>query len=235
MRLSAIVPCYNESRHIAQNLASLLDQLKPLNIAFEIVAVSDGSTDDTAKILETFAPPVTFIKYGVHRGKGHALKVGFKRSHGEIIVFHDADIVLRKGEMARYLDLLDQQEADVIIGSKRAMGMYVPRPVWRRIGSYGINWLVRHVVGLPFTDTQAGFKMFRRDILEQITPLSQASGYAFDIELLLLNELVSHGKVLEQPLVLEKYDHASLRWKELIKMVREIFFLAKIHSPSDNS
>ena len=144
MQLSVVVPAYREGPRIYDNLQRLVAELDQLGSDYEVLVVSDGNTDRTAEEAERVSSPrVTVLQYPVNRGKGFALGYGVGRSTGELVTFIDADMELDPSEIKRFIELLHEQDADIVIGSKRHRLSRVHYPIFRRLQSFVYQVLIR--------------------------------------------------------------------------------------------
>ncbi|MCK5218363.1 glycosyltransferase [bacterium] len=188
-RYSVIMPAYNEARHLAGNVEETIAVMESLGEGYEIIVVDDCSRDNTAEILRTISrrhagvKPV-FLKE--NQGKGHAQSAGFMQSQGAYVFFLDADLELHPRQFKRFLEIMQQEQADVVIGSKRHPQSVLEYP-WRRRLMSGVYFcLVKIMFGLPLRDTQTGMKLFQRQVLSRAFPKILVKKYAFDLELLVL-------------------------------------------------
>ncbi|WP_018291000.1 glycosyltransferase [Verrucomicrobium sp. 3C] len=187
--LTIVLPVYNEAG-IAREVATRVTSFAESHPSYEFLLVDDGSIDATATILcgileKEGVPNVSLLRYAPHRGKGHAILFGFQRSSGTFVCFTD-------GDLAYPLDYLDRiaaelKESEIVIGSRsRCRASHGDPNLRRRFLGIGYNWLVRLLLGLPYADTQAGLKGFRRESAERLFPLLRSTGFSFDVELLFL-------------------------------------------------
>jgi glycosyltransferase involved in cell wall biosynthesis len=186
-QLSILIPAYNEGEGIQKTLAAACEALAGLD--FDLIVVDDGSRDATHTYVQQAAegnPRILPLRYDVNRGKGNALRHGFAQARGERVAFLDADLDLHPRLLRELMAVMDQTQADVVIGSKLHPDSQVDYPVWRRVLSLGYYFLIRLLFGLPVQDTQTGIKLFRREVLAAIFPLLTIEGYAFDLQLLVL-------------------------------------------------
>lgn len=184
MELSVIIPAYNEDSVIEATVQEVLVYLREHVRSYELLVVDDGSTDRTAAIVGAI-PGVTVLHYGRNRGKGFAVRYGVLAAKGDLILFMDADNSTKIHELSHFLKEI--KDYDIVIGSRALSGSHIQvhqNRFKRSLGRLG-NRLIRMVLGVPFEDTQCGFKLFRvatRSIFEQQT----IDRWGFDFELLYL-------------------------------------------------
>lgn len=187
-RISVIMPAYNESAAIVNNLRETVETLRELNYEFEVILVDDGSHDDTfvqaAKLLATHGEEVRVVRYDQNQGKGNALMCGSAYATGEYVVFIDADMDLHPRQLPLFFEIMDSSGADVVIGSKRHPLSNVNYPWIRRLYSIVYYAMIRILFGLPVRDTQTGLKVFRAKVLRDVFPRVLVKRFAFDIEVL---------------------------------------------------
>ena len=159
VRLSVILPAFNLSEKIGANLDKVESVLKRTGLTYELIPVDDGSTDGTSDVLRKWASggdgnirrPVILEK---NVGKGGALKAGFHVSKGELVLLLDGDLEILPGYLPVFLEKMETEKADIVIGSKRHPRSRVRYPWHRRLASAVYFSLVRFFIGLPITDTQ---------------------------------------------------------------------------------
>ncbi|MDD4933428.1 MAG: glycosyltransferase [Methylacidiphilaceae bacterium] len=187
--LSIVLPVYNEAG-IAAEVATRVMGFAESHPDYEFLLVDDGSVDNTATILSGILakkgmPNVSLLRYAPNRGKGYAILFGFQRARGTFVCFAD-------GDLAYPLDYLDRiaeelKDSDIVIGSRSRCRASQGAPnLRRRFLGIGYNRLVRFLLGLPYADTQAGLKGFRRESAERLFALLRSTGFSFDVELLFL-------------------------------------------------
>ncbi len=186
MRLSVVIPAYNEAGYLhrtAADTAAVLDRFMPGD--YEIIVVDDGSTDDTRAVAALAARDVgacRVLAYAPHVGKGHALRLGFEAATGDVVAFLDAD-----GEI--HPSALEPVLARLAAGGSAAVGRKVMadrRPWPRRVMRWGVRWIGRTAFGLPVTDPQTGIKAVVREHVWRAVRACREDGYLFDLELLAL-------------------------------------------------
>lgn len=202
--VSVIIPCYNEGERINHNLHECLLTLKLIGLPFEIIAVNDGSSDDTFQEITRLAitnPEIIPVTYSRNAGKGYALRMGALKARGDLIVFMDADLEIHPKHATLFIQEMRSTGADMVIGSKRHPRSVVDYPKKRQMLSWGYHILVRVLFGLRLSDTQPGFKLLRREVLEEELGKVKANRYAFDLELL-VNAYADGFKIVEAPIEL---------------------------------
>ena len=188
MKLSIVVPCYNESKDIAKNAEIIKDKLKELNQDYELILVNDGSKDNTKEVIESIKG-VKALSYDVNRGKGGAVKYGIENATGDYVLFMDADLSTDLEAIKRTMELVPNY--DMIIGSRHAKDSVIKKkqPALRVF----IGWCCRKLVNMKFhfkyKDTQCGFKAMRTDVAKKIVTKQVVNNFAFDVEYLYIANL----------------------------------------------
>ncbi|MBS3144187.1 glycosyltransferase [Candidatus Woesearchaeota archaeon] len=191
LKLSLIIPAYNEEQRIGKTLQNYLFHLqKYLPKEFEIIVVLNGCHDRSLEIVESFAKKHKEVRYvNIPRaiGKGGAVLHGFTMAKGKIIGFLDADAAFDMMAVQVMIERLLNGEVDCLIASKWKGIRFssVNEPFLRKILSRGWNTLVKLLLHIPVQDTQAGAKFLRRDVFQSIGHDFICRGFDFDIELLL--------------------------------------------------
>ncbi len=217
--ISFVIPAFNEDNGIAGVVEGLRGAMRRQGREYEILLVDDGSTDFTfhkAKKLERLHNgEVRVLSYSENRGKGFALRYGFEHSRGELVFFMDADGDLPPEQVGRFLRVMEESGADVVIGSKRHPGSVVENyPASRRVMSSAYYLLTKALFNLKVRDTQVGLKLFRREVLERVMPRVLVKRYAFDVELL-ANAVRRGYRVVEAPLRLRFNNDSRINWREI--------------------
>lgn len=220
-KVSVIIPAYEEEETIPQFLQEVVRVIDDLKLDYELIVVDDGSDDDTFGVVDSLAranPRVRVVRNDPNMGKGHAVKSGFQHSTGGIVVYLDADFSMHPRHLADYLQRLG--EADIVVASKRHPESDIVYPLYRRVLSRGFNLLVRAMFWLPLSDTQCGFKVFRRRVLEDVVPRLLVKRYAFDVELL-VNAHKRGYRVAEAPITL-RHGEERLSVREILRMALDL-------------
>ena len=188
--LSIVIPAYNEEKRLGYTLEHVLACVRERGWDAEVLVVSDGSSDGTAEVVQGWTrsyPELHLIENAGNRGKGYSVRNGLLQASGEIVMFTDADLSAPIEEAERLFEAIDAG-ADVAIGSRWLDRQKQTRhqPLYRRFFGRCYNWLTRTVMGLPYKDTQCGFKAFRRDAAQEIFRLQTIERWGFDPEILFI-------------------------------------------------
>jgi glycosyltransferase involved in cell wall biosynthesis len=209
VELSVVVPAYREGKRIYDNLSRLIGELDKLNVAYEVVVVSDGNTDATvSEARRVPSQAIRVFHYPMNIGKGFALSCGVDQSTGSLVTFIDADMELDPATIAGFIEIMRDSNCDAVIGSKRHPKSKVVYPRFRRFQSALYQMFVRVLFDLDVRDTQTGLKLFRRQVLSEALPLLAIKRFAFDLELLVVARFLGYRKICEAPITL-KYQFES--------------------------
>lgn len=201
--LSVVTPAFNPGKAFKENLERLLHALTDSEITFEVIAVSDGSTDRSQEAAEVLrAKGVRLIHYDVNRGKGYALRMGMAKARGRYIAFIDSDGDLAPSELHSFVTLMKTYDVDLVVGSKRHPLSQVEYPMLRRVFSWIYHFLVRILFGIKLSDTQTGLKLVKREVLAEVLPRMLEKRFAFDLEMLVVARLLGFKKIMEAPIKL---------------------------------
>jgi glycosyltransferase involved in cell wall biosynthesis len=181
MKLSIVIPCYNER----STIESIVKAVKDSPVADkEIIIVDDYSVDGTRDILrDTIAPLVnTIVYHDVNQGKGAALRTGFKAATGDVVVVQDADLEYDPQEYPKLMEPILRDKADVVFGS-RFMGGEPHRVVyfWHCVGNRFLTLLSNMFTNINLTDMETCYKMFRREVIQGITIEENRFGFEPEI------------------------------------------------------
>lgn len=196
--LSIVIPAYDEAERLGESLKIIVSYLKSSRTSAEIIVVDDGSSDATTKIAEEIfsqSPEIAAraIRYEQNRGKGFAVRTGLAAARGKIALFSDADLSTPIEELTKLVQPIETGNADVTFGSRALdrtlIGTHQP---WRREqGGKVFNLVVKSLTGLPFWDTQCGFKAFRMSVFRPLLPVMKIDRFGFDVEFLYVANLAN--------------------------------------------
>ena len=208
--LSIVVPAYNESVRLGTTLPKILEYLSDNVPESEVIVVDDGSTDNTAATAREILSAVkrvrtSVLSYQQNLGKGRAVRLGLLASRGEVALFSDADLSTPITETPKLVEPIVRGDCDLAFGSRaldrNLIGVHQP---WRREqGGRVFNLVVRLATGLPFWDTQCGFKAFRMSVCRPIIEGATVDRFGFDVELL----FIAHRAGLRLREVPVRWDH----------------------------
>jgi len=201
--LSIVIPAFNEERRLPKAIEQIGSYLSARPLRAEILVVDDGSSDATLKLVESYRgkyPALRLISNDQNRGKGFSVRHGMLEARGEITLFTDADLSTPIEEADKLLAVLRENDFDAAIGSRaldRSL-IEVHQSAFRERAGAFFNQLVRHITGIEFSDTQCGFKAFRRERTRIIFEQQRIERFGFDPEILYLAK--RHGlRVAEIP------------------------------------
>ena len=191
--ISIIIPAYNEEKRLPATLAAVREYLDRSAWDFtEIVVVDDGSRDGTADVAR--AARVRVLQNPGNRGKGYSVRHGVLESKGEWALLTDADLSAPIEELEKLWSAAEREQAQVAIGSRAVdRGLVgVHQNFLREFMGRTFNLVMRVVTGLPFRDTQCGFKLFQGAAARQIFPRQKLDGFGFDVEVLFIARLLNY-------------------------------------------
>lgn len=210
--LSIVIPAYNEEFRLPKTLEAIFAWLGSRPSAAEVIVVDDGSTDRTREMvaaLQEKHPSLRLVPNGQNRGKGYSVRHGMLEARGEITLFSDADLSTPIEEADKLLAAMRDGGYDAAIGS-RAMDrslIEVHQSAGREQAGILFNRLVRWIVGIEFSDTQCGFKAFRRERCRIIFEQQRVDRFGFDPEILFLAK--RHGLGVAEVPVRWRHDSAT--------------------------
>lgn len=232
-QLSIVIPAYNEGARIEGALERVSSCIAARGWDAEVLVVDDGSRDDTAAIVHRWMldnPRLHLIQNPGNKGKGYSVRNGMLQAAGEIVMFTDADLSAPMEEAERLIAAL-ADGADVAIGSRwlDRTRQTIHQPLYRQFFGRCFNWITRTVMGLPFKDTQCGFKAFKRSAAQTIFRLQTIERWGFDPEILFIARKLKYV-VREVPVTWGHDERSRMSYlKDGIKMLED---MAKIRANS---
>ncbi len=186
--LSIVIPAHNEEKRLPSTIARILSYFDGSSFKDpEIVVVDDGSQDGTAAWVEACAKNdrrVRLLRNPGNRGKGYAVRNGMLDARGEWILFSDADLSAPIEELDTLIAAARERDVQIAIGSRSLnrslIGVHQSR--WRELSGIIFNFVMRFLIGLPFADTQCGFKLYRSGAARLVFSIQRLDGFGFDVE-----------------------------------------------------
>lgn len=183
MKISIIIPCYNEYEYIDKVINNILSKNPQFDL--EIIIIDDASTDGSSKKIKKLFDEKKIHKYFkniINQGKGSCIQKGIKSSSGEIVLIQDADLEYDPGEYAKLLSPIFKHNADVVYGS-RFLGSDNRRVLyfWHRVANYILTMLSNIFSNLNFTDMEVCYKAFKKQIFENISLKEKRFGFEPEI------------------------------------------------------
>ena len=183
MKISVIIPCYNEEHTILKVIKSVHESLN--RYEYEIILVDDGSTDNTKEILEEYSrsdEKVEVIYHDINSGKGASLRTGFNAAIGDVVIIQDADLEYDPSEYSKLFKPIQDGKADIVYGSRFKSGdstrvLYF----WHKMGNLFLTGLSNLLTNLNLTDIETCYKVFRKEVLDQITIEENRFGFEPEI------------------------------------------------------
>lgn len=233
MRLSVVIPMYNEEARIGQSLATLHRVLEDAlgQDGFEIIASNDGSTDDTEQTVRRLTqtlPRLRLVCLERNQGKGGAVRRGMLEAKGAFVLFTDSDLAYGTDHILSFLEAFEQGRGKAILGSRaicpEGYAGYTPL---RRFLSKGYLVLIKTVAGFSFTDSQCGIKGFENALAKELFAPLETLGFAFDLEILL--RLKESGKaVLQLPVAVINHGASTVHpVRDALRMFRDLLRIKK--------
>ena len=226
--VTVVVPFYNPGGdNLRRNVLALVEELGADGVSFEIVAVSDGSTDGSEQLVADLGSVgVRSVVLERNQGKGAALHAGLAVAGGRYVGFIDADGDIPAAQWHHFLDLMRMYDADMVVGSKRHALSQVHYPPMRHLYSKVYQRLVHALFRIDVADTQTGIKLFRREVLADVLPLVVERGFVFDLELLVVARQRGWRRVLEAPVIIEHQFTSTISIKSVLRMLVQTLWLA---------
>jgi len=202
--LSLVIPVYKQDATIVKNLRQIKKVIDKIRYPHEIIAVVDGIVDKSLqKIKNAKIKGVKTLGYIKNQGKSYAVRLGMKKAKGDYIMFMDSGMEIDPNAISMLLEHMEWYDADIIVGSKRHPASFVKYSLIRKILSYGYYLFVKLLFGIRIRDTQAGIKIFRKEVLEKILPRLVEKRFAGDLEILVVADTIGFKRIYEAPIKLE--------------------------------
>ena len=227
-KISLVIPAYNEERRLPASLHKMLVHFKNVPYELEVLAMIEKSKDRTVEVSkEVVKSDLRFqiVDNKVQRGKGYAVRSGMNRATGDVVIFMDADLSTPLEEVDSFVKYFNENPlVDVVIGSRAHAKSQIVKsqhPLRKNMGRI-FNKFVQLLAGEGITDTQCGFKAFRREACVEIFSRQKLDGFAFDVEVLMLARLLGF-KIDVLPVKWVNDEDSKVRIvRDSLKMLRDL-------------
>ena len=222
MKLSVVIPAYNEEKRIPKTLEAISGYLTKQNYDYEIIVVNDGSKDGTAEIVRKLMAKIKnlrLIDNKENNGKGYVVEQGLMEAKGDYRIFTDSDNSTPIEQVEKMWPEFEKGY-DIVIGSRHIKGAVLdpPQPWYRRILGYIFNFVFKIIIGLwRIQDSQCGFKGFSKKAVEEIIPKCTIKGFSFDPEILVIAKKMGF-KIKEIPVLWKNNLHSKVKFKHMVNM-----------------
>jgi len=229
LKISIILPAYNEESRLPHCLDALLSYLPSQDFDYEVIVSADGCTDGTERVAAEYAasdPHVRIVSFPERLGKGGGILNAARSASGDVLIITDVDLATPPEMIEPALAEL-QKGADIVYGSRNLPDskILVQPPFHRKILGKAFNLLFRLLFGIDLHDTQCGFKAIRRGVLEALIDDLSVMGFAFDVDLAV--KAVRHGyRIVEMPVTWSHVEGSTVRAsKQVLEMGKDLLKL----------
>lgn len=222
--ISIVIPVYKKSDVVQKSIKDISSVLNTLNVDYELIAVVDGSPDDSfSKLMQIIdqVPQLKIVNLSENLGKGGAVRVGFSQAQGDYIGMIDCGLDINPLSLVRFIETFRLQEVPVLIASKYHSNSIYYSNLRRRLFSGFFIVLRKFLFNLNVADTQTGLKFFRKDVIKALLPFLKEDKWLWDIEILALCQELNIEPIKELPVLLNMNTHEqseSTRIKSIVTM-----------------
>ena len=222
--LSLIVPAYKKEKTIVSNIRRLQKVLDTIRYDYEIIVVVDGVLDKTYdKIKKAKLQKVNVFFYKKNQGKSYAIRFGMLRAQGDYVMFIDAGEEIDPNGISMLLEHMEWYDADIIVGSKRHPASIIQYNTPRKILSTCYYYFVKILFGINVRDTQAGIKIFKKNVITKVLPRLVEKRFAGDLEILVVAKTLGFKRIYEAPIKLD-FDQAGVSKAATVEAIWGIFY-----------
>ena len=220
MKISIVIPVYNEEKTVQE----MISKVRQIPFEKEIIVVDDGSTDKTAKILHSLqGDTLILLRHERNKGKGAALRTGFSRASGDIIIIQDADLEYNPEDYQALLQPILERKADVVYGSRFLSGPHRVLFFWHFAGNKFLTFLSNILSNLNLSDMETGYKVFKKEVLNQIKLKSNRFGFEPEFTIKIAKKKM---RVYEVPISYYGRDYSEgkkITWKDGLAAIYALF------------
>jgi len=221
--LSLIVPVYKQEKTIVKNIEHIKSVLDTIRYNYEIIVVVDGILDKALDNLkEAKIPQTKILAYSENQGKSFAIRLGMHHAAGDYVMFMDSGMEIDTSGISMLIEHMEWYNADIIVGSKRHPASQVQYALSRKILSTGYYWFVKLLFGINVKDTQAGIKIYKKNVLEKVLPRLIEKKFAGDLETLVVANSLGFTRIYEAPIKLD-YALGNVTSAATLDSIRGIF------------
>lgn len=226
MKVSLVIPMYNESSIIDGAIKTFSEYLRSKYEDWELIFVDDGSKDgcgETVKAASEKEPRIRLDGYPDNRGKGCAVRTGMLAAKGDIVVFTDCDNAYGEEAVGRMIDMFSKSKADIIIGSRNlSKDGYEDYTFIRRIASKTYIKIIAIAAGFKLSDSQSGIKGFRREAAQKVFRNCEVDRFAFDLEAIMIAQKAGFT-IEEMPVKIINHRESKVRvLRDAVKMLSDV-------------
>ena len=220
MKISIVIPVYNEEKTVQE----MISKVSQIPFEKEILVIDDGSTDKTAEILHSLQEgSLILLRHEQNKGKGAALRTGFSRASGEIIIIQDADLEYNPEDYPALLRPILEGKADVVYGSRFLGGPHRVLFFWHYAGNRFLTLLSNILSNLNLSDMETGYKVFKKEVLNQIKLKSNRFGFEPEFTIKIAKKKM---RVYEVPISYYGRDYSEgkkITWKDGLAAIYALF------------
>jgi glycosyltransferase involved in cell wall biosynthesis len=230
MKISIILPAYNEESRIRNALDTLIKYLSGLEHTFEIIVSADGSTDDTTKITSEYSQKhsnVILAAFQERLGKGGGILNAAQFASGDVLIIMDVDMATPPDEIPKTIEVMEREQADIIYGSRNLPEsiILIEPPFHRKILGKVFNYIFRLLLGINLHDTQCGYKAIRKEVFDSLQREINIEGFAYDIDLAVKAQKNGY-KLVEMPVTWSHVEGSKVNvFKQIFEMGRDLLIV----------
>lgn len=196
MKLSVVIPVYNEVALVKESVKQVVD----VNLAHEIIIVDDGSTDGTKELypeIQAMSPKIIVYYHEKNKGKGAAVRTGFSKASGDVFIIQDADLEYDPNDYTKLLEPIQRGRADVVYGSRLHGGPTRAMFFWHMVGNKFLSLVTNVLYDVILTDMETCYKVFKREVVQGI----QLNARGFELEPEITAKVLKKGyRIYEVPI-----------------------------------